>query len=153
MTGASLYPLERSLLRESSVLEVIYVHQSFHLYFIELTHFFTHPCVIGLCQVTPWMFSRTEVDELVKKLGLPEENDILSIYQTYLIFTKSYWGMQKHVQKKAWQWGEAESGITGSSSVKELLKNTSEREKRKEKMEILVQLTQLIFPQRINEFK
>lgn len=42
--------------------------------------------------------------------------------------------MQKHVQRKAWQWGGAESGVTKDIISKETPKRKmSEKEKKKEK--------------------
>lgn len=93
--------------------------------------------VIGVGQVVPWTFSGKGVDKLVKKTGTFWRACHLVYLSDLLNFHQSYWGMQKHVQRKAWEWGEAESDMTGSSSpIKEIKKKNWKTEK--EKVEILV---------------
>lgn len=40
--------------------------------------------------MAPWTFSRTGVDKLVGKLGLPEEIDSLATCQIYFFFTSHF---------------------------------------------------------------
>ena len=55
----------------------------------------------------------------MKKLGLSEEINSLSIYQTYLIFTDQIEAYKNMIRKRPGSGEGAASGMTGSS-VKEL---------------------------------